>query len=95
MGAQEYGELFGVTQIAVGQAALRHNGMLPAPDYVLSGSKWWLLDTVLDAAETTMQKSRKGTWQLRDEVVEALREGQYEGPGSFIARRGSAAQRAV
>ncbi|KIZ15431.1 hypothetical protein [Streptomyces natalensis] len=94
VGAQEYGELFGVTQVAVGQAALRGNGMIPEPDYVLSGSKVWLLYTVLNAAETTMNKSRKGTWRLQEAVVEALSEGRYEGRGSSIAKRGVAAQKA-
>ncbi|MEV0370636.1 hypothetical protein AB0I10_12520 [Streptomyces sp. NPDC050636] len=94
VGAQEYGELFGVTQVAVGQAALRGNGMIPEPDYVLSGSKLWLLETVLDAAETTMSKTRKGTWKLQEVVVEALREGRYEGPGSSIVKRGAAAKKA-
>ncbi|UQA93682.1 hypothetical protein [Streptomyces halobius] len=94
VGAQEYAELFGVTQVAVGQAARGGAGQLPEADYILSGSNLWLLDTVLDSAEVTMQKSRKGLWVLRDEVAAALREGRYEGPGSFLSQRGNKAQSA-
>ncbi len=95
VGTQEYGELFGVGEVAAAQAATRSTGMLPPADYVLSGSRLWLLDTVLDAADVTMQKSRKSTWQLRQDVADALRTGRYDGPGSFIAKRGVAAKRAL
>ncbi len=91
VGAKEYGALFGVTEVAVGQAAQRATGMLPEPDYVLSESRVWLLDTVLEAADATMAKSRRGTWALRSEVAEALRDGRYDGPGSAIVKRGKSA----
>ena len=94
VGAQEYAELFGVNQIAVGQAARGGAGQLPEADYTLSGSNLWLLETVLDSAEATMKKSRKGLWVLRDEVAAALRKGRYEGPGSFLSQRGNKAQSA-
>ncbi|MFH9425180.1 hypothetical protein [Streptomyces sp. NPDC017529] len=95
VGTQEYGELFGVGEVAAAQAATRSTGMLPPADYVLSGSRLWLLETVLDAADVTMQKSRKSTWQLRQDVADALRAGRYDGPGSFIAKRGVAAKKAL
>ncbi|MFJ4010295.1 hypothetical protein [Streptomyces sp. NPDC090026] len=93
VGAKEYGELFGVTEVAVGQAVQRDTGMLPDADYVLSDSRVWLLSTVLEAAEATMAKSRRATWVLNPDVVGALQEGRYEGPGSFIVKRGKAASR--
>ncbi|MEV0445903.1 hypothetical protein AB0I84_10445 [Streptomyces spectabilis] len=92
VGAQEYAELFGVTQVAVGQAAKAGSGLVAEPDYALSGSKVWLLDTVLDHAPVTMEKSRKKLWVLRDEVAEALRTGRYDGPGSFFSQRGNKAK---
>lgn len=89
VGLQEYGALFGVTQQVVASARRRGGEMLPAEDYLLSGSPLWMLSTVLDAASETMKHSRKGTWQLQEKVVEALREGRYDGPGSSIAARGN------
>ncbi|WP_327356308.1 hypothetical protein [Streptomyces sp. NBC_01304] len=92
VGAQEYGELFGgVSEFTVSSAALSGSGQVPAPDYELSGSKVWLLDTVLAHAPTTMEMSRKKIWVLRDEVAAALREGRYAGPGSFFSQRGNKA----
>lgn len=88
VGAQEYSTLFGVTQSHVSKGLKR----LPACDYHLSGSRVWLLTTVLDAAEETMAGSRKGTWQLNEEVAEALRSGTYDGPGSAFVKRGLAAK---
>ncbi|MFJ2738504.1 hypothetical protein ACIO3O_02440 [Streptomyces sp. NPDC087440] len=89
VGAQEYGELFGVTQVAVSQSLKR----LPECDYRLSGSRLWLLATVLDAAADTMAGSRGGRWQLHGGVAEALRSGTYEGPGSAFVKRGLAAKK--
>ncbi|MGW0731705.1 hypothetical protein [Streptomyces sp. NPDC002851] len=89
VGLQEYGELFGVTQQQVALARRRGLGMVAPEDYVLSSSPLWLLDTVLDAADETMARSRKGTWQLREDVAATLRDGRYEGPGSSIAKRGN------
>ncbi|MGX1668637.1 hypothetical protein [Streptomyces sp. NPDC055400] len=92
VGAQEYAELFGVTEFAVGRAAASGSGQVPQADYELSGSNVWLLETVLDHAPATMEKSRKKIWVLRDEVAAALREGRYDGPGSFFSQRGSKAK---
>ncbi|MCX4666429.1 hypothetical protein OG453_07070 [Streptomyces sp. NBC_01381] len=89
VGLQEYGALFGVTQQQVSSARRRGGGMVAADDYVLSSSPVWLLDSVLEAAEETLARSRGGTWRLHEDVVEALREGRYEGPGSSIAKRGN------
>ncbi|MEK2479552.1 hypothetical protein [Streptomyces noursei] len=91
VGLQEYGALFGVSQFVASNARQRGTGMLPVEDYLLSGSPLWLLDTVLDAAEATMQQSRGGVWQLQQDVADALREGRYDGPGSVIAKRGKTA----
>ncbi|MEN8649145.1 hypothetical protein ABCR94_00460 [Streptomyces sp. 21So2-11] len=92
VGAQEYAELFGMTQFAVSQASRTGSGQVAEADYELSGSKVWLLDTVLAHAPTTMEMSRKKIWVLRDEVAAALREGHYEGPGSFFSQRGNKAK---
>ncbi|WP_433547131.1 hypothetical protein ACQPZG_20145 [Streptomyces sp. CA-294286] len=89
VGAQEYSTLFGVTQSHVSKGLKR----LPACDYHLSGSRVWLLTSVLDAAEETMAGSRNGTWRLNTEVVEALRSGTYDGPGSAFVKRGLAAKK--
>ncbi|MCZ1019739.1 hypothetical protein [Streptomyces noursei] len=91
VGLQEYGALFNVSQYMAANARNRGGGMLPTEDYFLSGSPLWLLDTVLEAAESTMEKSRGGVWQLQQDVVDALREGRYDGPGSVITKRGKAA----
>ncbi|MEU5683575.1 hypothetical protein DEJ48_36565 [Streptomyces venezuelae] len=92
VGAQEYAELFGVTQVAVGQAAKAGSGRVAEPDYALSGSKVWLLESVLAHAPTTMEKSRKKIWVLREDVAEALEQGRYDGPGSFFSQRGNKVQ---
>lgn len=92
VGAQEYGQLFGVSEFTVSSAALSDSGQMPAPDYELSGSKVWLLDTVLAHAPKTMEMSRKKIWVLRDDVAEALGEGRYDGPGSFFSQRGNKAR---
>ncbi|MGW0538170.1 hypothetical protein [Streptomyces sp. NPDC003032] len=55
----------------------------------------WLLESVLAHAPTTMEKSRKKIWVLRDDVAEALREGRYDGPGSFFSQRGNNAKPAA
>lgn len=94
VGQQEYGALFGVSQYMAANARNRGNGMLPPEDYYLSGSPLWLLDTVLEGAEATMEKSRGGVWQLQQDVVDALRAGRYDGPGSVIVKRGKAAESA-
>ncbi|MGF0173149.1 hypothetical protein ACQF36_22400 [Streptomyces sp. Marseille-Q5077] len=90
VGLQEYGALFGVDQERVAHARRRGHGMLPTEDYLLSGSPVWLLESALEAAPATLEQSRMGVWQLQQDVVDALREGRYEGPGSTIAKRGKA-----
>ncbi|MGB8946917.1 MAG: hypothetical protein WCD21_42785 [Streptomyces sp.] len=92
VGAQEYGELFGVSEYTVSSAALSGSGQMPAPDYELSGSMVWLLDTVLAHAPKTMEMSRKKIWVLRDGVAAALSGGRYDGPGSFFSQRGNKAR---
>ncbi|MFD3511967.1 hypothetical protein [Streptomyces sp. NPDC058657] len=89
VGAQEYSTLFGVTQSHVTQALKR----LPSCDYLLSGSRVWLLTNVLDAAEATMASSRGGRWRLNEAVAEALQSGTYDGPGSAFMKRGLAAEK--
>lgn len=97
VGAQEYAELFGVSQVKVSQAARTSaRGQLPVADYSLSGSSLWLLDTVLAGAEHTVRVSAEarrspGEWKLNESVAEQLRAGTYEGPGSSFKARGKKA----
>ncbi|MFE1559007.1 hypothetical protein ACFW6V_28985 [Streptomyces sp. NPDC058734] len=96
VGLQEVAELFGVDQVKASQATKSAQEMLPPPDYELSGSPLWILETVLAGAEHTEQVSKAarrnpGAWQLRSEVVEDLRQGRYAGPGSAFKERGKKA----
>ncbi|WP_382465838.1 hypothetical protein ACFIN9_26580 [Streptomyces noursei] len=70
-------------------------GRFPAADWRLSGSRLWLLDTVLDAAPELQASSRKLPWVADEEVAAALREGRYDGPGSTAASRGPYARKAL
>lgn len=93
VGLQEVAEMFGVDQVKASHATKSAQGMLPPADYQLSGSPLWLLETVLAGAEHTEQVSKAarrnpGTWRLRDEIVEDLRQGRYAGPGSTFKERG-------
>ncbi|MFI6088472.1 hypothetical protein [Streptomyces sp. NPDC051218] len=91
VGLQEYAALFGVSKYVASNTRNRGGGMLPAEDYLLSGSPLWLLSTVLEGAEHTVAQSRGGVWQFQEDVAAALREGRYDGPGSGISKRGKAA----
>lgn len=89
---QEYAALFGVDPIKASQAMKSARQQLPAPDYSLSGSPLWLLETVLAGAEHTVIVSREarrnpGAWQLNEAIAEELRKGLYRGPGSAFKPR--------
>lgn len=68
-------------------------GRFPKADWLLSGSPLWLLDTVLGAASDLKKTSRTLPWDVDPEVVDALRERRYGGPGSAVASRGPRASR--
>ncbi|WP_405803429.1 hypothetical protein [Streptomyces sp. NBC_01187] len=63
-------------------------GNFPPPDWLLSGSSLWLLDTVLDAVPELRTSARSLPWVPNEEVVASLRDGTYDGPGSRALTRG-------
>lgn len=67
-------------------------GRFPPADWELSGSALWLLDTVLDATPELKDSARSLAWTVDTEVLAALREGRYDGPGSQVLARGRAAR---
>lgn len=91
-GLQELGALFGVGQHSMGR--MMRTGRLPAPDWRLSGSPLWLLDTLVDHAPRLRERARSLAWEVDREVEAALRDGSYTGPGSVVKARGPAAHRA-
>ncbi|MFE5089474.1 hypothetical protein ACFRCI_03550 [Streptomyces sp. NPDC056638] len=88
VGMQECEALFGVSQRSLADRVGK--GIWIMPDYRLSGSPLWLLDTVLEAEPPA---SRTVQWVADPVVVAALRERRYEGPGSVIVPRGPAARK--
>ncbi|WP_167746217.1 hypothetical protein [Streptomyces melanosporofaciens] len=60
----------------------------PRADWFLSGSRLWLLETVLDAVPELRARARSVVWEPDEHVVKALREGTYDGPGSQVLTRG-------
>ena len=79
VGLREVTELTGWADLSA--SAMRTKGQMPAVDYPTLAKPVWLLDTLMAWAEETGRT-------LRAEVVETLREGRYDGPGSQILRRG-------
>ncbi|MEU3559650.1 hypothetical protein [Kitasatospora sp. NPDC006786] len=67
------------------------DGDFPASDWRLSGSPLWLLSSALDTLESTTRfsKIKSRTPVINREVVEALKSGLYDGPGSKILTRGA------
>ncbi|MEW1700371.1 hypothetical protein [Streptomyces sp. NPDC091278] len=89
-GQQEAMALFGLGNAAVLTQQARPGG--PAvPDWVLSGSPLWLLETLVDAAPALQAKARTLSWDVDRDVEAALRDGSYDGPGSVVRKRGPAA----
>ncbi|MFJ7422719.1 hypothetical protein ACIQXD_29570 [Streptomyces uncialis] len=90
IGMQEAQALFGVPQRSIADRVGK--GIWIQPDYRLSGSPLWLLETVLEAEAPA---ARTVSWVPDPAVVAALRAGTYDGPGSSIVPRGPAARRAA
>ncbi|GAA1161826.1 hypothetical protein ACFQ0T_29270 [Kitasatospora gansuensis] len=65
-------------------------GTFPAPDWKLSGSPLWLLDTALEGAARMNAAPKAKPLVIDAEVEKSLREGTYAGPGSVILTRGVA-----
>ncbi|MGW0822504.1 hypothetical protein [Streptomyces sp. NPDC002845] len=91
VGQQETIALFGIP--SQGTLAMTiASGRFPSADWELSGSRLWLLDTMLAAAPGLRETARSLPWAVDAEVLAALREGRYEGPGSQVLPRGRAAR---
>ncbi|MER5862868.1 hypothetical protein [Kitasatospora sp. NPDC002040] len=63
-------------------------GTFPPPDWKLSGSPLWLLDTALEGA-ARMNATKGKPVIIDEEVLESLRNGTYDGPGSVVLTRGA------
>ncbi|MER6011598.1 hypothetical protein [Streptomyces bluensis] len=70
-------------------------GRFPHPDWLLSGSPLWLLDTVLEAVPELRASARTLPWEVDETVVAALRNGTYDGPGAHVLTRGRHARRGL
>jgi hypothetical protein len=70
-------------------------GRFPAHDWLLSGSRLWLLDTVLEAVPALRASARSLAWEPDEAVVAALREGTYDGSGSKVLSRGPYARKGL
>ncbi|WP_326604274.1 hypothetical protein [Streptomyces sp. NBC_01800] len=95
LGLQEATQLFGVASQQSMAAMVRKGPFTVPADYQLSGSKLWLLDTLIEAAPEMQAKSRTLPWAINTQVAAALRQGRYTGPGSVIVPRGPSAAKAA
>jgi hypothetical protein len=94
VGQQEIIELFHLP--AQGNLATTiATGRFPEPDWLLSGSMLWMLDTVLDAVPKLRESARSLPWDVDEAVVAALRDGTYDGPGSHVLTRGRHARKGL
>lgn len=87
VGQQEIMAVFGLPSQGTLATAIAA-GRFPDPDWVLSGSSLWLLDTVLGAAPDLRASARTLPWNVDERVVTALCDGTYDGPGSMVLTRG-------
>ncbi|MHA7956354.1 hypothetical protein ACX9I7_01160 [Streptomyces sp. L500] len=95
MGAHEYAELYRVTHPQISTYAKRNSRLVAPPDYKVSGSAVWFVETVLGYAEEAAKASRTGAWSIREDVAAALLDGTYTGPGSAASSRGMHAEKAA
>ena len=94
VGSKELAALYKLP--ATSAPAFIADGRFGRPDWTVSGSPLWLLDTVVDLLPILLARSQAGharsrTWEIDGEVEAALREGRYDGPGSQILLRGKGA----
>ncbi|WP_406172266.1 hypothetical protein [Streptomyces sp. NBC_00996] len=87
VGQQEIIELFHLPSQGNLATAIA-TGRFPEADWLLSGSRLWLLDTVIKAAPALRESARSLPWEPDETVAEALRTGTYDGPGSVVLTRG-------
>ncbi|MEU8968947.1 hypothetical protein AB0D11_06665 [Streptomyces monashensis] len=92
VGQAELVSLFNLPSGALLRKAVSTGRFRPA-DYALSGSPIWLLEPVMEDAPALQAGARGVEWAVNDEVLTALRDGTYSGPGARIVPRGKAAQR--
>lgn len=87
VGQQEVQSLFRLpTQANVATAIA--TGRFCAPDWRLSGSPLWLLETVVEHAPVLKETARGVSWEMDNAVLSNLREKRYDGPGSVVLPRG-------
>ena len=94
VGQHEIVQLFGLKSQANLTATIS-SGRFPPADWRLSGSKLWLLETVIEAVPHLQARARTVPWTVDEGVAEALREGTYDGPGSRVASRGPYARKGL
>lgn len=92
VGQQEVMELFHLP--SQGTLATRiAGGTFPTEDWLLSGSRLWLLETVIEAVPALRETARSLPWEVDETVAAALRSGTYSGPGSVVLTRGRHARK--
>ncbi|GAA1919895.1 hypothetical protein [Streptantibioticus ferralitis] len=92
VGQQEIIELFRLPKQGNLATAIA-TGRFPECDWLLSGSRLWLLDSVIEAAPGLLNSARSLPWEVDEQVAAALREGRYDGPGSVVFTRGRHARK--
>ncbi|MEV4557213.1 hypothetical protein AB0K51_09460 [Kitasatospora sp. NPDC049285] len=95
VGQQELVEVFRLPSQPTLVTAI-DSGRFPPADWQLGGSGGlWLLDTVLgeEALARLRETARSLPWVPDEEVVRALREGRYDGPGAVVLPRGRMASK--
>ncbi|MBX7551520.1 hypothetical protein K1Y78_26645 [Streptomyces sp. tea 10] len=90
VGQAELVALFRLSSGALLRKATSTGRFRPA-DYTLSGSPIWLLEPVVEDAPALKAGARGVEWAIDEEVLAALRNGSYDGPGARIVPRGKAA----
>ncbi|WP_405908759.1 hypothetical protein OG742_30615 [Streptomyces sp. NBC_00828] len=92
VGQAELVTLFRLPSGALLRKAMSTGRFRPA-DYNLSGSPIWLLEPVVADAPALQAGARGVDWVADEEILAALRDGSYDGPGSRIVPRGKAANK--
>ncbi|MFI7136593.1 hypothetical protein ACIBQ5_02135 [Streptomyces massasporeus] len=92
VGQAELAALFQLADGALVRKAMSTGRFRPA-DYTLSGSPIWLLEPVVQDAPALQASARGVEWAIDQQVLAALRNGTYDGPGSKIIPRGRAANK--
>ncbi|MDX2880837.1 hypothetical protein [Streptomyces ipomoeae] len=92
VGQAELTALFQLADGALVRKAMSTGRFRPA-DYTLSGSPIWLLEPVVEDAPALQASARGVEWAIDQQVLAALRNGTYDGPGSKIIPRGRAANK--